>query len=217
MEYSNNPRSPTGRGPHRRKDLTQRILNAAVELMVEEGYGRCSVDAISAKSGVAKPTIYRRYANRHEIALAALEQRLEVRPVPNYGNLETDLRAMIAEMLRGQIEGGGIRLLATVVVEEKRHPELLALVRQRWIWPRQKLIKTVLERAKRRGELRSGIDLDVVTTVVWGTVVGEYLTGVGRRGRFVEGVMKILSYALVDPHRKPAERANLADRQNERS
>ena len=107
MEYSNNPRSPTGRGPHRRKDLTQRILNAALELMVEEGYGSCSVDAISAMSGVAKPTIYRRYANRHEIALAALEQRLEIRPVPNYGDLETDLRAMIAEMLRGVIEGGG--------------------------------------------------------------------------------------------------------------
>ena len=77
-QYSNHPTSPDGRGPYRRKDITQRVLDAAMELIFEEGYGSCSIEAISAKSGVAKPTIYRRYSYRHEVALAALAQRMTV-------------------------------------------------------------------------------------------------------------------------------------------
>ena len=168
MRYSNHPTHPTGRGPGRRRDITKRILDAALELIAEDGYGSCSIEAISAKSGVAKPTIYRRYSNRHEVAMAALERGLTVLSVPNSGYLEIDVRAMIAVMVEGHLRGPGVRFLSTVIVEEKRHPELLAVVRQRWIWPRQRLIKTVLERAKRRGELRAGIDLDVATTMIWG-------------------------------------------------
>ncbi len=194
---SDHPGHPTGRGPERRRDITNRILNAALALIVEDGYGSCSIEAISAKSGVAKPTIYRRYSNRHEVALAALERGADVRSVPNTGYLETDLRAMIAVLVAAHLRADGVRFFATVIVEEKRHPELLALVRQRWIWPRQKLIKTVLERAKRRGELRRGLDLDVVTTMIWGVVVGRYLTAVGGDDRFIDGVMDLINHGVL--------------------
>lgn len=197
MRYSDHPTHPTGRGPGRRRYITKRILKAALELIAEDGYGSCSIEAISAKSGVAKPTIYRRYSNRHEVALAALEQGMAVLPVPNSGYLEIDLRAMITAMVDGLLRGPGVRVLSTVVVEEKRHPELLAIVRQRWIWPRQRLIKTVLERAKRRGELRAGIDLDVATTMIWGVVIGKYLTGVGGDDRFVSGVMDLFNHGVL--------------------
>ncbi len=197
MRYSNHPTHPTGRGPGRRRDITRRILDAALELIVEDGYGSCSIEAISAKSGVAKPTIYRRYSNRHEVVLAALEWGLTVLSVPNSGYLETDLRAMIAIMVEGHLRGAGVRLLSTVVVEEKRHPELLAIVRQHWIWPRQKLIRSVLERAKRRGELRPGLDLDIVTIMIWGVVVGRYLAGVGREDRFINGVMDLINHGVL--------------------
>ena len=67
--------------------MTERILNAAMELIGEDGYWSCSIEAIAAKSGVAKPTIYRRYSNGHEIALAALERGLSAVSVPNSGYL----------------------------------------------------------------------------------------------------------------------------------
>ena len=197
MRYSTHLTSPTGRGPDRRKDITKRILGTAMQLIVEEGYGACSIEAISAKSGVAKPTIYRRYANRHEVALAALETALQVTPVPNTGSLQFDLRAMLAAMVEGQIRSKGVRFLSAVVVEEKRRPELLAIVRQKWIWPRQRLIKDVLARAKRRGELRSGIDLDVATTMIWGLVVGQYLTGVGGEDRFIDAAMNLINLGIL--------------------
>ncbi len=209
MQYSDHPTHPTGRGPGRHRDMTRRILSAAMELIVEHGYERCSIEAISAKSGVAKPTIYRRYSNRHEVALAALERGMTVVAVPNSGYLETDLRAMLAAMVEGMLRGPGVRFISTVVVEERRHPELLAIVRQRWIWPRQKLIKAVLERAKRRGELRPGVDLDVMTTVIWGAVVGRYLTGVGGDDRFISGVMDLLNHGVL---KRGSDSSNLLGR-----
>ncbi len=197
MRYSDHPTHPTGRGPERRRDINQRILRAAMELIAREGYGSCSIEAISARSGVAKPTIYRRYSNRHEVALAALDSGMYVKTVPNTGSLAADLRAMVAIMVEGLLEDQGIRVLATVVVEEKLRPELLAIVRQRWIWPRQRLIKEVLMRGRRRGELRTGLDLDVATMMIWGVVLGKYLTGVGGDDRFIDGVMDLMKNGVL--------------------
>ena len=176
MQYSDHPTHPAGRGPERNRYMTERIFNAAMELIVEDGQGSCSIEAIAAKSGVAKPTIYRRYSNRHEVALAVLERGLTAVSVPNSGYLQADLRAMIAVMVDGHLRADGVRFLSTMVVEEKRHLELLAIVWQRWIWPRQRLIKEVLTRGRWRGELRPGINLDVATTVIRGAAVGKYLT-----------------------------------------
>ena len=203
MKYSDHPTHPTGRGPERRRDINERILAAAMKLILEDGYASCSIEAISAKSGVAKPTIYRRYSNRHELALAALDGGLSLTDVPNWGSLNTDLRAMVVAMVEGLVEEEGIRVLATVIVEERRRPELLAVVRQKWVWPRQRLIKEVLMRGRRRGELRTGLNLDVVVMMIWGVVLGKYLTGVGGDGRFMDGVMDL----LINGISKASERA----------
>ena len=60
MQYSDHPTHPAGPGGERNRYMTERILNAAMELIVEDGQGSCSIEAIAGKSGVAKPTIYRR-------------------------------------------------------------------------------------------------------------------------------------------------------------
>ena len=113
---------------------------------------------------------------RYEVALAAPERGLTAVSVPNSGYLQADLRAMIGVMVDGFLRADGVRFLSTMVVEEKRHPELLAIVWQRWVWPGQRLIKEVLSRGRRRGELRGGINLDVATTVIRGAAAGKYLT-----------------------------------------
>ncbi len=197
MKYSDHPTHPTGRGPERNRYITQRILDAAMELIATEGYGSCSIEATSAKSGVAKPTIYRRYSNRHEVALAALDDGMYLKEAPNTGSLAFDLRAMVAIMVEGLLDDQGIRVISTVIVEEKRRPELLGMVRQKWIWPRQRLIKEVLKRGRWRGEVRPGLDLDVAGIMILGVVLGKYLAGVGGDVRFLDGVMDLMKYGVL--------------------
>jgi AcrR family transcriptional regulator len=53
----------------------RRIVDAATKLFYTEGSGRVSVDAIAAKAGVTKRTIYYHFASKDELVTAYLEER----------------------------------------------------------------------------------------------------------------------------------------------
>ena len=64
----------TGRQPDRRSERSkQAILDATRELLAEEGGVRAlTIEAVAARSGVAKTTIYRRWRDKWELALDAV-------------------------------------------------------------------------------------------------------------------------------------------------
>ncbi len=49
-----------------------RVLEAAHDILISDGFGRLTVEAVAARAGVSKPTIYRHWANAQELAMAAL-------------------------------------------------------------------------------------------------------------------------------------------------
>ncbi|WP_074854895.1 TetR/AcrR family transcriptional regulator [Thioclava dalianensis] len=61
---------PRGRAPS--AAARNKALQAAREILSGEGFGRLSIDAVAATSGVSKPTIYRNWANAGEPAMATL-------------------------------------------------------------------------------------------------------------------------------------------------
>jgi len=50
------------------------VIQAAVDIFLEQGVAALTVEAVSARSGVAKTTIYRRWANRDELLLEVFGQ-----------------------------------------------------------------------------------------------------------------------------------------------
>lgn len=178
-----------GRGRPRSVDADERILDAAMELLVERGYEGATIGAVAMRARVGSKTIYRRYANRVEMLAAAIDERMGVRPVENTGDTRQDLRAMVSMLAGTTLRGPGMRLLGAVLSEERRHPELLAAFRRRGVWPRRRLLRAVLERAARRGEVRGDVDLDAVVDLVWGAVFARYVSGVGGEEGFVDGVV----------------------------
>lgn len=52
-----------------------RALTAAYELLLEVGFGQVTMDGVSARSGVAKSTLYRHWASRDELLREAFSQR----------------------------------------------------------------------------------------------------------------------------------------------
>ena len=80
------PRSPA---------LDRAILDAAVHLLSTQGYARMSMDAVAARAGVSKATIYLRYAGKADLATAAIAHLRETgRPEPT-GDLRADLLAQL--------------------------------------------------------------------------------------------------------------------------
>jgi AcrR family transcriptional regulator len=71
----NSPESPTRR----------RIVDAAAKLFYAEGIGRVSVDAVAAKAGVTKRTLYYHFASKDDLITAYLDERDQ----PNLKQLAT--------------------------------------------------------------------------------------------------------------------------------
>lgn len=65
------PSPPTDPRVHRSRTA---VLDAAVALFLDGGVGAVTVDAVVARSGVAKTTIYRHWENRHELVLDVLRR-----------------------------------------------------------------------------------------------------------------------------------------------
>ncbi|MGZ6812033.1 MAG: helix-turn-helix domain-containing protein, partial [Blastococcus sp.] len=73
--------------------MDEAILDAARAELAERGYARMSIDAVAARAGVSKPTVYLRHATKADLATAAIaSMRAASRPAPT-GDVRADLIA----------------------------------------------------------------------------------------------------------------------------
>ena len=71
--------------------LPRCVLAAAVELLRDEGAAGLTIEAVAERSGVAKTTIYRQFADREEMHLAAVQSVASQVVVPHSGDLLADV------------------------------------------------------------------------------------------------------------------------------
>ena len=74
------------------------MLDAASELLAEEGYGGFTVDGVAARSGVAKTTIYRHWPTRGDLLAATMACFNECPATPDTGSLRTDVEHLLKEL-----------------------------------------------------------------------------------------------------------------------
>ncbi|TKA00855.1 helix-turn-helix transcriptional regulator, partial [Actinacidiphila oryziradicis] len=83
--------------PSRRRSQQshQAVLQATVALLNEVGYRRLSFEGVARRAGVGKATIYRWWPNKAALVIEALNGEVPLRPLPDTGDLEADLRTAI--------------------------------------------------------------------------------------------------------------------------
>lgn len=172
------PTAERGPGRPREPELDQRILDAALRLMAQSGYVRMSMDAVAAEAGVTKPTIYRRYAGKMELALAAIVAYCDQEPPIYSGETRADLIVQMNHLRRALDRPYGMAMIGTVLAEEHETPELLASFRTYLVQPRREAVQAILEQARARGELRSDASLEVAANMLIGPYYAQYLAGV---------------------------------------
>jgi AcrR family transcriptional regulator len=90
------PRPRTGRPVDRSRDAL--ILATALDLVAERDYDRMTLDEVAARTGTAKTTIYRRWATKEDLLLAAVRgagRPPEAEELPDTGSLRADLLAVV--------------------------------------------------------------------------------------------------------------------------
>jgi AcrR family transcriptional regulator len=188
-------------GRPRSQDVDDAILAAARAELAQRGYARMSVDAVAARAGVSKPTIYLRHPTKAELATAAIaSMRVQPRPAPT-DDLRADLLAHLELLRQGLVRPNGMTMLGTVLAEEHETPELLALFRERLVTPRRQELRAVLEAARDRGDLRPDANLEVAVNALVGAFFARYLAGEPLGGRFSSTLVDTVLFGVrVSPH-----------------
>lgn len=133
------------------------VLDAAIEVIAERGFAGTTIDAIAARSAVARSTIYRNWSGRTELMLEAVRSR--VGPVPGLvaGEVRRDLIALCRHLAKLLTTEPTASVAASLMFEARRDPRLRALHR-RFADARIGALAAVVEEAKARGELRHAPD-----------------------------------------------------------
>ena len=148
------PVPPPHRGRPRDPKRDAAIFDAALSLVCELGYDRMSLDAVAARAGVSKPTIYRRCpeGKGQLVAHAVLSRRDARPPLPDTGSLRGDLLAAVDQMIRKHSDDAELaagltsQLRHSTELRQIFHEHIIAAERARW--------GEVVARAVARGELR---------------------------------------------------------------
>jgi AcrR family transcriptional regulator len=168
--------------------------------MAQHGYARMSIDAVAEAAEVTKPSIYLRFpGGKAEVATKALAYARDRRTVSETGDTREDLIAHLRHFRTGVSRPFGMAMVGTVLAEEHDTPQLLTFFRKHVIEPRREMLRAVLARARARGELRPGADIEMGTQMLVGAYYAQYLAGVpfreGWDERVVDTVLKGLRHA----------------------
>jgi AcrR family transcriptional regulator len=177
MTSSAPPKSAPGRPRSAAAD--QAILDTTMRLLAAQGYDALSIEGVAAAAGVGKTTIYRRYPNKRDLVVAALGSVAATFPVrPDSGSARDDILALIRDTLEVMRRTGiGFSMAGTFLVKERDEPMLLALFRERVLWPRIQLGTAMLRRGIERGELRPDIEPEVVLPILVGSTFARHIAG----------------------------------------
>lgn len=131
-----------------------KMLQTAVELALDVGIHRFTVEEVSRRSGIARTTIYRHFATKNELLVAALSQLTPVPITPDTGTLRDDLLEFLASLVPIFADQQIRALFLDILAEASRDPELLEL-QQSMMKSRAGPTRAIFDRGQERGEIAS--------------------------------------------------------------
>jgi AcrR family transcriptional regulator len=162
----------TTRLPH---DVRRRqIADAALEVIARDGLGRFTTQAIAAEVGITDGTLFRHFASKEEIVLAALD-RVEAELFDGFPPTDPDPLVRLERFFkfRAALVGENLVIARLAFSEELPHAAGEAGARQVESWKRRSLefIVSCVAEAASRGQLPPGLPVREVGLVVLGTLM----------------------------------------------
>ena len=151
------------------------ILAATRELLAEQGWDRLSLGDVAARAGVAKTTLYRRWAGKAELVVDAMAEIFDTLQPVDAGSVRADAAAVITDLValltRPETQAAFLALAA----ESARDPRLRAVVREKIIDRQRHLVLSGAARARARAGTAQIHDPALVFDVITGTIVHRLL------------------------------------------
>jgi AcrR family transcriptional regulator len=170
---------PTRAGRPRSTEVDRAVMSTALDLVSDGGFRAVTIEAIAAKCGVAKTTIYRRWPNRAAVVMDAFMARVGSSALfaaddPFEEGVRRQMRAM-AKAFRGE-DGDLVRAL---LAESQFDPDLAGGFRERWTLPRREMALAHFRAGVEAGAIRRDADLETAIDLLYAPFYYRLQMGTG--------------------------------------
>ncbi|MEU9042187.1 MULTISPECIES: TetR/AcrR family transcriptional regulator [unclassified Kitasatospora] len=194
--------SGTAPDPARRSERARTaVLAAAAELVADVGYRKLTIEAIAARAGVGKQTIYRWWPSKGAVVFDAFLAGSEYEgslALPDTGDLAADLRTVLRPTTDELADPATDRTYRTMIAEIITDPALHADYRTRLLDPLLEVTRDRLRSAREAGQIAPDTDLDLAVELVYGPLYYRWQYRLGpltheHADRLVDAVLRALN------------------------
>jgi AcrR family transcriptional regulator len=170
------------RGRPRSVVVDRALLEAARDEFAAKGFHAMSMESIAARAGVSKVSLYRRWKSKLAAVADVLSLFGETNVPQDRGSLDADILALIEASTGSNEAKASAKVLMRTMGEISDHPQLRALYRTHLLAPRIAQIRALVERARKRREIRD-VPTDIAAAMIGGPLFLHALTLLADPGR----------------------------------
>lgn len=191
------------KGRPRSNEAHRRILDAARELLSEEGFSDLRLEHVAARAGVGKATIYRRWGSKEALAQELLAELAGPHiAVAETGDTRAELLAAVTNPMRAATDtpfGPVIRALLSQIAV---NPTLGDPFRATVVQARRDEVGRVIARGIARGDLRADADPTIATELLVGPVYFRLMFGGELDDAFATRIVDAVLSGYGRPHKR---------------
>jgi AcrR family transcriptional regulator len=178
-ESSVTEKEKSKRGRPRDPAVRKKILGAASALLNEGGLVAVTMEAVAARAGVGKPTIYREWPNAQAVAMAAFLESAKTPPgARRSGAALAALRTQLKNVAEVFATRAG-RNTAMMIAAAQSDSELAKVFYNHFVLKSREEGRMLLARAIAEGELRKDIDIEAALDLIYAPLYFRLLIGHG--------------------------------------
>jgi len=152
----------------------QRILDAAVEVIAENGYFNSPVSAIAARAGVADGTVYLYFKNKDEVLKTAIDRnfdRFHHQVLERFNTLD-DPREQLAYIAQVHLESNSVNRAMAIVMqtEVRQSAKFIAEFSHHHLVKYIQVVREVIRRGQQQGIFRQDVSDGVVAHCMFGAI-----------------------------------------------
>jgi AcrR family transcriptional regulator len=160
-------------GRRRSAETATAVLQAAIDLLDDPQIGLrgLTMQAVAQRSGVSKATLYRWWPDKAHLVLDAYRSK-SARDISAAvrGDLRPDLVAHLGHIAYALTQLNSAPAVAAITLAAAEDESFGALYRATLLRERRQALLDVLLAARRRGQVRVAVDLDVVVDAAYGAI-----------------------------------------------
>lgn len=146
------------------------IIEAVLDLLGEGvTIDGISIEAVAARAGVGKATVYRRWPNKQALLTDAMRELKGTPPMPRGGTFRERILSLICGT--GKVDERAARVFPCLMPEVMRSETAYELWQKVITEPRREVVRSVLRQGIAEGELRPDIDIEVAAAALTAPVL----------------------------------------------